>query len=385
MKKGALLLLSLVFILGTSIVAQEVTDKIPLGHTLRIESKILGEDRDVYIYLPRGYEGSDQSYPTLYLLDGRAHFHHGTGIVQFLSSNGLIPQMIVIGIPNTARNRDFSPTIEEGRTAGGGADKFIEFLDKELIPMINQDYRTLDYRILFGHSLTGLFSIYTLVTKPDLFDSYLAASPYLQYDKEVVVKKAKNKITKQSVRGKNLFITIGKEPLYFKSLKNLTKVLKKINTSDFEWNYIKMTKENHASIPHKTLYNGLESIFSGWKIPKEKTGDLSSILQHYQSLNDKFGIEVKPSEFLLNRLGYQLMGNNKLEEAIAALKANVESHPNSNNVYDSLGEAYEKAGRLKAAEANYKIAVEKGDLAKSPNLDIYKVNLERVQLAISEK
>ena len=60
----------------------------------------------------------------------------------------------------------------------------------------------------------------------------------------------------------------------------------------------------------------------------------------------------------MNQIGYQILGNEEYAKAIEAFHANVKYYPNSNNVYDSLGEAYEKSGNLKLAAENYKIAVE---------------------------
>src|SRR3712207_3662198 len=101
-----------------------------------------------------------------------------------------MPEMIVVGISNTDRTRDLTPTrvarLPDNPNAGfptsGGADKFLKFIETELIPMVESKYRTQPYRALAGHSLGGLFAVHTLVTKPELFNSYIAVSPSLQWD-----------------------------------------------------------------------------------------------------------------------------------------------------------------------------------------------------------
>jgi len=68
---------------------------------------VLGEDRQLIIHLPQGYERGQQQYPVMYLLDGDAHFHHTTGITQFLTRGGYMPanrKMSSGGIPALARN-----------------------------------------------------------------------------------------------------------------------------------------------------------------------------------------------------------------------------------------------------------------------------------------
>jgi Tfp pilus assembly protein PilF len=80
----------------------------------------------------------------------------------------------------------------------------------------------------------------------------------------------------------------------------------------------------------------------------------------------------------MNSLGYQLMGNGRMDEAISVFKTNVERYPNSANVYDSLAEAYEKSGKIDLAKPNYEKAVQLGQQNKDPNLQIYQTNFDRV-------
>lgn len=375
---GAAIILISTFLFAQDSAKVEVIEKIVLGHTVNINSQILGEERPVIVYLPEGYHQSKNKYPVLYLLDGGGHFHHATGIIQFLSRNGRMPQAIVVAIPNTDRRRDFTPSTVKEMQNSGGADNFLNFMQNELIPFVEGNYRTQPYRILFGHSLTGMFSIYTLSARPDLFNAYIAASPYLMYDDEIVIEKVKDSFTKNAALNKSLYMTIGYEPAYVESMGKFTGLLDSNSSNGLEWKFVKMESEDHGTIPHKTIYDGLEFIFSGWRIPADKANDLASIQSHYSSLSEKFGFTVSPREFLLNRLGYQIMGNEEYAKAIEVFLANAKIYPNSNNVYDSLGEAYEKSGNLNLAAENYKIAVKKGEDAKSPNLPIYVINLKRV-------
>lgn len=376
---GAAIILISTFLFAQDSAKVEVIEKIVLGYTVNINSQILGEERPVIVYLPEGYHQSKNKYPVLYLLDGGAHFHHATGIIQFLSRNGRMPQTIVVAIPNTDRSRDFTPSTVKEMQNSGGADNFLNFMQNELIPFVGGNYRTQPYRILFGHSLTAMFSIYTLAARPNLFNAYIAASPYLMYDDEIIIKKVKDSFNKKAVFNKSLYMTIGNEPAYVESLGKFTGLLDSNSSNGLEWKFVKMESEDHGTIPHKTIYDGLEFIFSGWRIPTDLATSLTSIDEHYKSLSKKFGYEILAPEFLLNRLGYQILGQGEIEKAIQIFKQNVKTYPESVNVYDSLGEAFEKAGDIKMAEKNYKIAVQTGEKLKDPNLNIYKINLERVQ------
>lgn len=159
------------------------------------EVSVFGEQRSFIVGLPASYEFSDTRYPVLYLLDGSQHFHYTTGITTFLSANQFIPQMIVIAVNNTDRRRDLTPPSQvpaeqQSMPTHGGADNFRRFLADELIPWVDQKYRTHPYKVLSGHSLGGLFAVHTLATQPDLFNAYIAISPSMQWNAQHLVKQA---------------------------------------------------------------------------------------------------------------------------------------------------------------------------------------------------
>jgi len=199
----------------------------------------------------------------LYVLDGNTHFIHSAGTVSFLSGNLVIPQVIVVGIPNINRPKDFTPTVNEAYPNSGGADNFIKFLKDELIPYIDKNYRTEPYRILFGHSLTGMFSIYTLLKNPDLFNGYIAASPYVMFDNNYVVELAKKNLPESYESSKYLYITLGNEPDYIEALAELTNHFKSKSPKGFSWDYTYMESDDHGTVPLKTIYGGLERIYKG--------------------------------------------------------------------------------------------------------------------------
>src|SRR6185369_6618719 len=76
--------------------------------------------------------------------------------------------------------------------SAGGADNFLKFFETELIPQIEKQYRVQPYRIFAGHSFGGLFAIHALITKPKLFNSYVAVSPSLQWENFEALKRAED-------------------------------------------------------------------------------------------------------------------------------------------------------------------------------------------------
>lgn len=380
--KSYLLILIALMSFSTFCQGQITNDDIILGQRASLESKILGETRNFFIYLPEGYGQSNESYPVMYVLDAETNFTISAAIANFSSRNQQIPQMIVVGIPNidrASRNRDFTPTVDDRMQNSGGADNFLEFLDRELIKYMDDTYRTQDYKILFGHSLCGMFSVYTLFTNPDLFNAHIAASPYLMMSDEYVIKKAKDISSNNPSITNQLYLSIGNEPDYFKSLDKLSSVLKS-NKVGVNWTLEKYLEENHGSVPIRTIVDGLAFIFSNWQLTNDiATKGVGAIKNHIKNRYEKYGFSTQLNEITLNAVGYQLLQADNIVKAIGVFEYNVELYPFSANVYDSLGDAYDAKGNKEKAKNCYIKAVSIGEENNDPNLPAYKNNLERLE------
>jgi len=351
-----------------------------IGEKVSFKSNILDEERTILVYVPQSYYLTDAQYPVLYLLDGGFHFHHVSGVAQFLSANGLIPEMIVVAIVNVDRNRDFSPTELSQRPASGGAEKFMNFISDELFPFVERNYRTKSFNVLMGHSLGGTFATYVLLNKPELFKGYISISPYLMYDNNYLVRETESKLKSKYADGTVYYMTVGNEPNYFEALDHFAKTIEAKSPKGLGFEYTQMLEDDHGSVPHLSIYNGLLFIYSDWKLDPEvfKEG-LVAIDKHYKKVSKKYDYEIAAPENTINQLGYTYLANNDFNDAIIVFKENVDRFPKSANVYDSLGEAYEKNGQLDLANENYSKAVEIATKKEHPNLNIYKKNLERVQ------
>jgi predicted alpha/beta superfamily hydrolase len=359
------------------------------GNRITIKSETLGEERVILVRTPPGYERNGQRYPVLYLTDGTAHLAHTASTIEFLSRNGRMPELIVVAITNTDRTRDLTPTnasmwrpdgSEAKMPTSGGADKFLKFIETELIPKIEKDYRTQPYRVFAGHSFGGLFAIHAFLTRPEAFNAYIAVSPTMHWDNQLLSRKAEEFFKDRKELNRTLYLTLANEGgdarVGFDRFKT---ILGKYKPKGFEWGAMLMEDEDHGSVVMPSHYHGLRKVFDGWQVTAEIAADgASAIESHYKKLSAKFGYTVLPPELLMNQAGYQLMGAGKMEEAIAVFKSNVERYPNSANVYDSLAEAYEKGGKLDLARPNYEKAVQLGTQNNDPNLQIYKTNFERV-------
>jgi len=357
-----------------------------------IKSEVLGEERTILVRTPQNYETNGAKYPVLYLTDGDAHIGHTASTIEFLARNGRMSELIVVGITNTDRTRDLTPThvTTTAPTTGtvqfptsGGADKFLKFIETELIPDIEKRYRVQPYRVLAGHSFGGLFAVHTFLSRPELFNSYIAVSPSLQWDNEFEVKRAEEFFKNRKELKATLYLSLGNEPgAIGEGFKDFKALLSKVQVKGFEWQAEQMTDEDHGSVVMRSHYDGLRKIYDGWQVARDAqtgafTGDLKAADEHYKWLSEKFGYQFWTPENLINQIGYQFLQNGKSDEAITVFKANVERYPGSANVYDSLAEAYERSGKIELATPLYEKAQTLGRQNDDPNLAIYKTNFER--------
>ena len=241
--------------------------------------------------------------------------------------------MIVVGITNTDRTRDLTPTKATGLNAAqfltAGADNFLKFIETEVIPEIEKRYRVQPYRVLAGHSFGGLFAVHALITRPELFNSYVAVSPSLQWSDEATLKRAEEFFKARKELNATLFTSLGNEPGDIgKSFEEFKQLLARTQIRGFESEAQQMTDEDHGSVVLRSHYFGLRKVYSGWQMPRDPAtgavaGGLKAADEHYKWLSQKFGYSIPTPENLINAIGYEFLAGNP-EEAIATFKANVE-------------------------------------------------------------
>jgi len=386
---------AVLLLISSAAFAQPATGKVK---RFSIKSTVLGEDRIILVRTPVGYETNKVSYPVLYMTDGDAHMGHTASTVEFLTQNGRISDLIVVGVTNTDRTRDLTPAKSSAKNAAGelqfptsgGADNFLKFFETELIPEIEKEYRVQPYRIFAGHSLGGLFAIHAMITKPGLFNSYISVSPSLQWENNDEMKRVETFLKNQKESKVTLFASIGNEPGPIgDAFDRLKDMLAKSSIKGFEWQAERMADEDHGSVVLRSHYFGLRKVYDGWQMPRDPesgavAGGLKGADEHYKKLSEKFGYSVPTPENLINQIGYRFIFDGKPEEAIAVFKTNVERYPASANVYDSLAEAYERGGRIDLAEPLYDKARTLGEHNNDPNIAVYKTNYERAHTKLKE-
>lgn len=266
-----LLIITALLLQTTATQAQtpSTTKPLTIGTVTTIRSELLQEERTLNIYLPEQFN-KDKAYPVIYLLDGAIDedFLHVTGLVQFFRLQFKMPDCIIVGIANTDRKRDFTfhtdlPDLRKDYPTTGHSDRFIRFLETELLPFIQASYKTTGTRYIIGQSLGGLLASEILLKKPQLFTHYLIVSPSLWWDNESLLQQAKSLLERQENLQAYVYISAGmnEDKIMQREAAALANTLTQAKKKGLTVNYQPMAGENHATILHQSLYKAFEKLF----------------------------------------------------------------------------------------------------------------------------
>ncbi len=371
--------LIILFSVAAFSVQAQTDNKIVIGKVDSVYSTILKEQRKIWVYVPdmlNGNHDTSQRYPVVYLLDGDGHFESVVGMIQQLSEingNTICPDMIVVGIPNTDRTRDLTPThiasdppmmdSNFSRTTGGG-ENFVSFIEKELMPHIDSLYPTQPYKMLIGHSFGGLTVMNMLTNHTKLFNAYIAIDPSMWYDQERFLKATEKKLTEKKYDGIKLYLGIANtmpdgmtldkmkkdttaDTRHIRSIFALDQFIKANPQNGLKFASKYYADDDHGSVPLTSEYDGLRSIFGYFrlKLTRNDFTDTTAALatkykKHYETVSKEFGYTIAPPELLINSFGYQAMGSKQYAKASALFQMNITNYPNSGNVYDSYGDLF---------------------------------------------
>lgn len=367
--------------------------KIEIGTIDSVFSKVLNENRKIWIHLPRSAQKTGfakQKYPVVYLLDGDAHFTSTVGIIEQLSEingNTNCPEMIVVGITNTNRNRDLTPTHSDidlpfvpknlSEQSGGG-ENFAVFLEKELIPFIDNKYPTAPYKTLIGHSFGGLTALNILTNHTRLFNSYVAIDPSMWWDHQNFLAVTTKKLETKNLSNISLFmaaantmdenmniVKVRRDTTVFtrhiRSILDFNDFLNKNKKGNLNYDYKYYNDDNHGSVPLIATYDAIRFIFKfnqlKLSIPEQINFNktvFTKIEKHFAEVSKHLGYTVSVPESMVNNYAYQSLGKKDMELAGYLFKLNVANYSQSPNVYDSLGDFYTANGEKENAISNYK-------------------------------
>ncbi|MBN2215299.1 MAG: alpha/beta hydrolase [Bacteroidales bacterium] len=329
--------------------------------SLNIYSKIFDKERRILIYTPGEYDKKpDSGYEVIYVFDAQAreYFDIIHSSLSFLNSS-LFP-MIVVGIVSENRNKDFLPrneypeTYEEYNGNLGDADKFIGYLDNELIPYIEKNYRTLPRRISIGHSNGATFITYCLLKNPAIFDAYIAISPNYGYDKEQLVKRIEKFDPGQLKSVKFMYMCISNEGDEWTSAKK--KVISSLKSRSFKDKIIIVNQDFSATCNHMTVYptgviNGLKNYLD------YQFFNVNNLIAYYSELYDKKLIDLNPE--MLKHISHSFLLNEKTDDAARILLWALQLFPDELHLYNHIAEIYQYQNNSSQAIKYYRLYKEK--------------------------
>lgn len=342
-----------------------------IAKTDSLTSKILGEKRYIWVSLPADYNEdifTRRNFPVIYLLDGNANFQVVNGMIRQLSGlngNLTLPESIVVGILNTDRTRDLTPSHAASDPTSGGGERFAQFLEKELIPYIDSTYHTAPFSTLIGHSFGGLTAVNILINHTNLFNAYIAIDPTMGWDDRKLLEQSRQLLAQKNFSGRSLFLGIantmpfGMDTLrarrdtsggtyHIRAILDMKDALQKNKT--LTWSYKYYADDEHVSVPPIAEYDGLHFLFRFCKIPQDQVHQFynpaakidvaAKLSDYYKKVSAHMGYTVLPPESMLNDLAYGLMNNGQNDKAYQLFSLIIRDYPQSFNAYDSMGDYY---------------------------------------------
>lgn len=313
-------------------------EKLTIGEKQTVFSKVLNENREVWVHLPKTYNDTTinpAKYPVIYLLDGENNFEYYAGLTDFIARTPYadIPECIVVGIKNTERTRDLTPTKSQKKSPvnpavtlfadSGGSENFVKFIQEELKPFISKNYRAQEYSILVGHSFGGLFAINVLLAHPEYFNAYVANDPSLWWDNEVTISRTKDYLEKNKKfpAAKFLYISQADNEEQQKNwnsdmtqaIEKFKGIVEKNGTLNYKHSFFE--GETHGTVSYPGNYEALKFIFKGFRTDiKQLVKNPGSLETEYKTFSGKMNSEFNPSESYLNVI-LKFMKSNDFKES----------------------------------------------------------------------
>lgn len=289
--------------------------------TITIDSSILGRARRVFVSLPASHAQTTRTYPVILVLDGEASFAPATSIATTLANLGHFPEAVVVGIPNATsdwndRVHDMTPPglSVSGSSLNEGGDRFLDFLEKELLPALSTRYRGGAPAMLVGHSSGGVIATWAAATRPSLFPVVISIDAPIHLGDDWLAERMMER-----ARGGD------SAPLRYVSLETrfgwpdaAWSALKDVAPSTWHLHREELAGESHESMVFLALYQGLKHAFSDYSIvgaPLVPRASARSAFDHYARLGSALGAELPPPRRVLRQMIEDLLIEGRVDEA----------------------------------------------------------------------
>ena len=294
-----------------------------LAQSFQIASAIMKETRRISIVLPASYVRSapDRRYPVTLVVDGEYLVAPVTAVTDELTRNGQIPESVIVAIENVGggdflssnqkRVYDLTPPglSVSGSDENQGGDKFLDFIEKELLPAVDRQFRTSAPRTFIGVSSGGVLATYVAATRSTYAAVVSLDAPVHLGDRWL----AKKLIARA---------TAGGRPVRYASLEA------KFGWPDADWSKLiaaapaswKLYREKFQLEGHETLqmigsYIGLRQVFSDYSRFSTPEAPTTSIIPYYRKVSESLGANVIPPKRVLDNVVSDLLMEGRATEA----------------------------------------------------------------------
>jgi len=264
------------------------------------QSDKLQTERQIKILLPRGYNEEDSKrYPLIIVFDGDYLFEAVAGNVDYYSYWEDMPEAIVVGIKQEDQRYDDCMYSEQNSLPIEKGSSFFEFIGMELIPYLNNSFKTENFRVAVGHGLTANFIDYYLLKDVPLFQAYISISPELAPQMSKYLSERLSAI--QSKVFYYLATSSNDVPSIKEGAESLNKSMTSIDNKNLLYNFDIFEGPSHYALPAHAIPKALESIFFVFQPISKKeynesilqldTSPVDYLTEKYQMIKDLFGIE----------------------------------------------------------------------------------------------
>ncbi len=321
----------------------------------------LDQSRELKIQLPRNYKKNvDKTYPLILVLDGDYLFEPVAGNVDFFSYWEDMPESIVVGInQRKTRERDVEYDQAEYLPTLKGAE-FFEFIGQELVPYLNQTYRTAPLQIIVGHDFTANFINYFLFKDNPIFHGYICLSPELA---PPMTDRITTKLSSSADIWYYLATATNDADRIKKDVRDFNDKMQEVDNPNVHFFFDDFDESSHYTLVGRGIPRALETMFEMYRPITKKTykevlltletSIYDYLVDMYKTTEQLYGIkrQIRINDFIAASTAIEK--NEKWDDMEPLGKLANKEHPEKMLGYYYLGMFYEQTGEPKKAMRAY--------------------------------
>lgn len=248
---------------------------IPNSQVRVLPANAAGRHYQLQIGLPASYaKDTGKRYPVVYVTDGYWDFQKITAIEGSLVYDRVAPEFITVGLGYEGTDLDYGnlrrwelspvPFGDKGEASGHAAD-FLHTIETEVIPFVEREYRADPaHRVLAGASLGGLFTLYAMYTKPELFEGYIAATPAVVLGDDWLLGYEEKFVKANRPLAKRLFVSGGgnESPGFLGGMLRYNQRVSSRKHAGLAYEFRIIDGERHAGMQLESYTRGLRFVFA---------------------------------------------------------------------------------------------------------------------------